>query len=61
MHRYRKKKKKKRISLKNLRRRFGEFKDFRVGSVLRLPIVSTMFQEVGILPILVLFVPLGLI
>ena len=30
-----------------------------LGSVLRLPTVSTTLQEVGILPIFILFLPLG--
>ena len=54
-HRYRKRG----ISPKILRRKFGEFKDFRLGSVLRLPKVSITFQKVRILPFLVLFLPLG--
>ena len=47
------------ISPNILRMRFGEFKDFRLGSVLRLPTVSTTFQEVEILLTLNLFLILG--
>ena len=47
------------ISPKILRRRFGELKDFELGSVLRLPTVSTTFQEVEVFPTLVLFLLLG--
>ena len=54
-HRYRKRE----ISSNILRRRFGKFKDFELGSVLGLLIVSTTFQEVEILLTLVLFLPLS--